>query len=135
VEVGRIMTDFRERAEGEMNKEKEGFINAVTISDSLREPQNITRFKFVEIVGVAIGEASMCWSETPKGVFDSSRASDIVDRIVSAHESALRELAEQVRSETLEEAAKFCEGPYACAASGRTLATGIRALAAKKEGV
>jgi hypothetical protein len=36
-----------------------------------------------EIVGEAIGEASMCWSETPKGVFDSTRASDIVERIMT----------------------------------------------------
>jgi len=34
-------------------------------------------------LGEAIGEVSMCWSETPKGVFDSERASKIVDRLVS----------------------------------------------------
>lgn len=33
------------------------------------------------IIGVAIGEASMCWSETPKGVFDSTRAKEICDRV------------------------------------------------------
>lgn len=38
---------------------------------------------FREEVGEAIGEASMCWSETPTGVFDSTRASAIVDRIVN----------------------------------------------------
>lgn len=36
---------------------------------------------FRNIVGEAIGEASMCWSEPPNGVFDSTRASAIVDRI------------------------------------------------------
>lgn len=41
---------------------------------------------FRTIVGEAIGEASMCWSETPKGVFDSTRASQIVDRICAAVE-------------------------------------------------
>lgn len=40
--------------------------------------------EFEELVGIAIGEASMCWSETPKGVFESTRASGIVDRIMGA---------------------------------------------------
>ena len=30
---------------------------------------------------LAIGEASMCWSETPKGVFDSSRAIKIGEKL------------------------------------------------------
>ena len=29
----------------------------------------------------AVGEASMCWSETPKGVFLSERAVDIAKRL------------------------------------------------------
>lgn len=33
-------------------------------------------------LGEAIGEASMCWSEKPKGVFDSEKASKIVDKLV-----------------------------------------------------
>jgi hypothetical protein len=36
-----------------------------------------------QLLGEAIGEASMCWSETPQGEFDSTRASAIVDRLVS----------------------------------------------------
>ena len=47
---------------------------------------------FKTIVGQAIGEASMCWSETPGGTFDSSRASLIVDRILEAHHAALGEV-------------------------------------------
>jgi hypothetical protein len=43
----------------------------------------VTRNQFKELVGIAIGEASMCWSEPPTGIFDSGRASDIVDRIVN----------------------------------------------------
>jgi hypothetical protein len=39
-----------------------------------------------EIIGIAIGEASMCWSETPTGVFDSSRAKEICDRVVQTIE-------------------------------------------------
>lgn len=37
-----------------------------------------------QIVGEAIGEASMCWSETPRGIFDSTRASKIADRVLNA---------------------------------------------------
>lgn len=39
---------------------------------------------FREIVGEAIGEASMCWSERPQGIFNSARASKIVDKIFDA---------------------------------------------------
>lgn len=35
-----------------------------------------------EIIGQAIGEASMCWIPTPTGVFDSTTASKIVDRTI-----------------------------------------------------
>lgn len=34
-------------------------------------------------LGEAIGEASMCWSETPKGVFETEKASKIVDKLVT----------------------------------------------------
>lgn len=30
-----------------------------------------------------IGQASMCWSETPKGIFDSTQALKIVDQLYS----------------------------------------------------
>lgn len=30
----------------------------------------------------ALGEASMCWNETPKGVFDSTKAKEIGDRLI-----------------------------------------------------
>ena len=40
--------------------------------------------EFRRILGEAIGEASMCWSEPPNGVFESTRASEIVDRILDA---------------------------------------------------
>ena len=32
-----------------------------------------------EKIGIALGEASMCWSETPKGVFHSERATEILN--------------------------------------------------------
>jgi hypothetical protein len=40
---------------------------------------------FREIVGEAIGEASMCWAPPPTGEFDSTRASALIDRIDKAH--------------------------------------------------
>ncbi len=35
-----------------------------------------------ELIMVAIGEASMCWSETPKGVFDSDKAAAIGKKLL-----------------------------------------------------
>jgi hypothetical protein len=36
-----------------------------------------------EEVMTAIGEASMCWSETPSGVFESERAIAIGQRLIA----------------------------------------------------
>jgi len=51
--------------------------------------------KFRELVGIAIGEASMCWSEIPSGVFDSARAKELVDRIC-AYKNRKQELESQI---------------------------------------
>ena len=37
-----------------------------------------------KIVFEALGEVSMCWSETPTGVFESTRANEIGNRIMKA---------------------------------------------------
>ncbi len=56
---------------------------------------------FKEAVGQAIGEASMCWSETPKGVFDSTRASNIVDEILNyLDELSIESLMDKVYQES-----------------------------------
>ncbi len=38
-----------------------------------------------EAIGIAIGQASMCWSEVPKGKYDTAKAakilSDLMDRL------------------------------------------------------
>ena len=47
-------------------------------------PTSINEQQFRELVGIAIGRASMCWSETPKGTFDSTTACKLVDEIVEA---------------------------------------------------
>ncbi len=36
-----------------------------------------------ELVMAAIGEASMCWSETPKGVFNSTKAKEIGEKLLA----------------------------------------------------
>ena len=38
--------------------------------------------KLEELIYQAIGEASMCWDETPKGVFDSSNAERISEELL-----------------------------------------------------
>ena len=43
-----------------------------TFSTRPNEPITVS-----EAVGQALGAASMCWSETPSGVFDSERATEI----------------------------------------------------------
>lgn len=35
--------------------------------------------EITEIVGIAVGKGSMCWSEIPKGIFNSGEASKIVE--------------------------------------------------------
>ncbi len=48
-----------------------------------------------EQVFMAVGEASMCWSETPKGVFDSTRASQIAERILNLMPLELNKIGER----------------------------------------
>lgn len=48
-----------------------------------------------EKIGMALGEASMCWSEIPSGVFDSTRAVGICNKL---YDSLAAEL-EQCRKE------------------------------------
>lgn len=38
--------------------------------------------KLKEIIYTAIGEASMCWFETPKGQFDEKLANDVAQRLL-----------------------------------------------------
>lgn len=50
-------------------------------------PQPITpdtNDELTELIGTKIGEASMCWDQVPGGVFDSQRAKEIVEEILSA---------------------------------------------------
>jgi hypothetical protein len=47
----------------------------------------MSNLKFRELVGIAIGEASMCWSEVPSGVFQSEKALALLNRICEAHDA------------------------------------------------
>lgn len=35
-----------------------------------------------QIIGEAVGAASLCWTPTPEGVFDPARAIDIVEAVI-----------------------------------------------------
>lgn len=45
-----------------------------------------------ERIFMALGEVSMCWSETPKGVFDSNNAARIGDKLVEDIKTDLVEM-------------------------------------------
>lgn len=49
--------------------------------------------KFSEVAGIAIGEASVCWGETPKGVFNSDRAVLVLERVIKAAQEMHAELS------------------------------------------
>lgn len=70
--------------------------------------KNIIEEKVRELVGFAVGEASMCWSEIPTSVFDSDKAVDVVDRLTKAiigllaHQQARNiEAVERILEDTL----------------------------------
>lgn len=44
-----------------------------------------------EKVFQSLGQASMCWTETPKGIFKSEEAKQIGDKLVSFLETKLRQ--------------------------------------------
>ena len=46
-----------------------------------------------QIIAEAIGEASMLWSETPKGVFESTKANELVKKVIGL-------LSENVKEES-----------------------------------
>ena len=52
--------------------------------------------KLETLVFEALGEASMCWSETPNGVFQDSKAKEIGDRLLQALTSVKSESVEEV---------------------------------------
>ena len=57
----------------------------------------MTQNELQSIVFQGLGEASMCWSEIPQGVFDSVYAVRIGDAIMDAIEQYCAENVEQAR--------------------------------------
>lgn len=57
------------------------------LNKNLNKDLNIPkRDIFMDKVGEALSEASMAWSETPKGVFDSDRCCELIHDIVEIHD-------------------------------------------------
>jgi len=50
---------------------------------------------FEEIVGEALGRASLAWSETPKGIFDSDTCCVLHIDIMNAHNDEIKKLQEE----------------------------------------
>ena len=53
----------------------------------------MTKDKLVELIYINLGRASMCWSEIPKGVFDSTKAAELGREIVDAIEEYTKDEA------------------------------------------
>lgn len=54
---------------------------------------------FKELVLEKVGEASMCWSECPSGLFEEPKAALIAKDIVSEHEEEIRAIRNGFASE------------------------------------
>lgn len=57
------------------------YSEALTHAIEHMKRSNIRNALLREKIGIAIGEASMCWSEPPTGVFHSERAIKITDEL------------------------------------------------------
>lgn len=60
------------------------------------------------VLFTAIGQASMCWSEIPKGVFDSEQAVSIGHNTVRQIEQMIDQILEQNNNKTVVEETKGC---------------------------
>jgi hypothetical protein len=72
--------------------------------------------KLTELVYINLGRASMCWSEIPKGVFDSTKAAELGKEIMDAIEKYVEEDKEPEGSGSLadylkDEIAKYKDVP------------------------
>jgi len=53
----------------------------------------MTKDKLEELIYISLGRVSMCWSEIPKGVFDSTRAAELGRELLKAIEEYTKEEA------------------------------------------
>jgi hypothetical protein len=75
--------------------------------------------EFSELVGEALGRASVAWSELPTGIFDSNTCCALHREIMNAHDSLIKKIKdkeelekERERSEILFEAVKKCNDDH-----------------------
>ncbi len=52
-----------------------------------------------ELVMQSLGQASMCWSETPKGVFDSEAAAKVGKKLLEWIEDYVGERAQDIQTD------------------------------------
>jgi hypothetical protein len=69
------------RAAGLSEAEAQGTVWPEPWAPTTSEGETLT---LATIIGQACGTASMCWDEPPTGVFDSTRASWVVDGALAA---------------------------------------------------
>lgn len=83
------------------NKLSEQVLNQSTATLAGTEGEAIERrnAEIRELIGQAIGEASMCWSETPTGVFDSTRAASIVEKLAAHFITPIPQAAQEAEGQ------------------------------------
>lgn len=63
------------------------------VPSAVAETFKETDHKLFDLVFMSLGEASTCWSETPSGVFDSTRCADLGDKVLEyIHEHYVKKL-------------------------------------------
>jgi hypothetical protein len=88
-----IDTPYAELSEREKQSDREEVAHILPIiasytGNTVKEGSDLR-----EQVFLALGEASMCWSEIPQGVFDSVRASEIGEQLLVAIEAYKSKIA------------------------------------------
>lgn len=64
-----------------------------------------------EIIGETIGEASMCWSQTPQGIFDSDKASKLINKLINLIKSEKEKTRQEVLREVRNGVIKLLQPP------------------------
>jgi hypothetical protein len=80
------MTTNKSVSEAKTYYTKEDFLKCMKHQSEMERKELDTRKKKEkqsELIGIAIGEASMCWSEVPKGIFDSTKAIEIKEKLIA----------------------------------------------------
>ena len=84
-----------------------GICHSVEGEETMSEVRVLTA---EEMIGQAIGEASMCWEPIPTGVFDATKAKVVMDRLIRVNEAEKETL--RAALEKAEEALQSCGNNY-----------------------